>query len=87
MSSITHQFDQTLKISDLIQKFHVVLVALRLEELDFIDLARFLQFTERSLNFLVDFVNQININSKMAMIHDFVEKSMLKAEFLACNVE
>lgn len=87
MSSITHQFDQTLEISDLIQEFFVVLVALRLKELDFIFQARFLQFTERSHNFLVDFVNQINMNSEMAMIHDFVEKSMLEADFFASNVE
>lgn len=53
---ITHHCNQTLKISDLIEEFFVVLVCLWLQELNFLDLG-FLELSKRCHYFFVDFFN------------------------------
>lgn len=85
--SITHHLAQTLEVSNLVQEFLVVLVGLGLKELDILLNAWLCQFSEWRQNFLIDFVNQIDISSDMAVLHDIVEKGFLEVDFIADQIE
>jgi hypothetical protein len=84
---ITHQVDQAIEVCDLIQELLISLVRLRLQVLNVVFQLGFLEFTERSHDFLVNFVDQVDINGEMAVLHDFREKSILEVVFVASKVE
>lgn len=87
MLLITHQAAKVFKVSELSEDLFVELAALLLQVLDVLVGGWSVERSERCFNILANFVDQVNVDCEVAVLHDLGDVLGLEVELISDQIE